>query len=194
MRFVKNIYMLVLFLFVLTFGCKNNLETESNLFTLANQNMVTIAEIPSFQYVCIPFKGGYENHQLVVDKIESAIKEQKIETKGPIFSIYYNRPENTCKEDLIWEIGYQVPDHIEVSTPLELKLWNSSKIIQATHIGAYKNIGEMYFKIFDSIRELNLTETGTAMERFLDKNSPQIKPENLMTQIWVPIINIVTEQ
>ena len=147
---------------------------------------VSKLETTSFSYVCLPHKGDYKDHEMVIGKLMEAIQAHGITPEGPMFGIYYNSPQKTKPEDLSWEIGFQVAAVTNVKEPLVLKKWEFTKVAKTMHLGPYEKVGEIFPAIFKWIAENKLTPAGPSMERFL--NDPTtVKPEEIKTEIWLPV-------
>jgi len=63
---------------------------------------------------------------------------QGFEMSVPMLGVYYNSPSDTPEDGLVWEIGFTVPDSLEVTTPLVVKKWTFTKVAKAMHIGRLK--------------------------------------------------------
>lgn len=102
-----------------------------------------------------------------------------------MIGIYYNSPENVKPEELKWEIGFPITKGVSIRPPLELKVWNFTRVVSATHIGPYEKIAEIYPKIFEWMKKNNYRIAGPIMERYFD-NPATTKPEKLRAEVWVP--------
>jgi len=150
---------------------------------------VSKLETASFSYVCLPHKGDYKDHEMVIGKFMGAIQTHGITPEGPLLGIYYNSPHETKPEDLVWEIGFQVAGITKIKKPLVLKKWEFTKVAKAMHLGPYEKVSEIYPAIFKWIAENKLAPVGPSMERFL--NDPaNVKPEEIKTEIWLPVKEI----
>ncbi len=61
------------------------------------------------------------------------------------------------------------------------------------HVGSFETVEETYPKIFEYIGKQNMTPAGPTMERFLS-NPEEVKPEELQTEIWVPVSSVKMEE
>jgi effector-binding domain-containing protein len=184
MKLIKITWILVIV--ALVFGCQKKQEPEQEVIATADQEAVTISEVAAFSYVCLPFVGSYENHEAVIGDFMRLVDEQEVEFSGPMIGIYYNSPMDTPEDSLIWEIGFEVPQETEVSDPLIVKKWEFTKAAKAMHIGPYETVDQTYPKIFEFIGKQSMMPTGPIMERFLS-DPEQVAPEELKTEIWVPV-------
>lgn len=171
---------------ILVFGCQKKQETEQQSVASKQQEAMAITDVSAFSYVCLPYTGSYENHEAVIGALMEAAATQGFEMTGPMLGVYYNSPADTPADSLVWEIGFQVPDSLEVSEPLVVKKWLFTRVAKAMHTGSYETVDQTYPKIFEFIGKQNMMPAGPTMERFL--NDPQqVAPEELKTEIWVPI-------
>jgi len=187
----------VLIILVLIFGCQKKQEAEKMAEQKAAESeaqpAVSIAEVSGFSYVCLPAVGSYGKHDQVIAEFMQVVDSQQVEISGPMFGIYYNSPTDTPEDSLIWEIGFEVPAATEVTEPLVVKKWEFTTIAKAVHTGPFETVEQSYQKIFKFIGEQNRMPAGPVMERFL--SDPQkVKPEELKTEIWVPVSSVPTEK
>lgn len=184
---------LILMILMLVLGCQKKQEAEQEVTITAEQEAVSVADVSTFSYVCLPFMGSYENHEKVIGGCMQAAGAQGIEMSGPMLGIYYNSPKDTPADSLIWEIGFEVPDTTKVSEPLVIKTWTFNKVAKAMHAGPFETVEETYHKIFEYIGKQNMTPADPTMERFLS-NPEEVKPEELQTEIWVPVAGVEMEE
>jgi len=147
---------------------------------------VSIKEVSPFTYCCIAHKGPFTEIENVIGKLIQAIRGQNIAPIGPMIGIYYNSPVEVKPEALVWEIGFPIIEQALVLAPLEKKQWNFTTVAAALRTGPYEKPGETYLKIFEWLKFNNYVQAGPAMERYLDQDPSQVKPEELRTEIWIP--------
>lgn len=184
MKLMQVVWILVIL--ALVSGCQKKQEAEQAVATAEQTEAPSIADISPFSYVCLPYTGSYQNHNTVIAAFMQAASAQGFEMSVPMLGIYYNSPAKTPEDGLVWEIGFAVPDSLEVTEPLVVKKWTFTKVARAIHTGPFETVDQTYPKIFEFIDEQNLMPAGPTMERFL--NDPQqVAPEQLKTEIWVPV-------
>ncbi len=178
----------ILVVLALAFGCQKKQEAEQEVAvaTTEQQEAVSITDVSAFSYVCFPYIGSYENHETVIGALMEAAYTQGFELTDPMLGVYYNSPADTPADSLVWEIGFKVPDSMEVIDPLVVKKWVFTKVAKAMHTGSYETVDQTYPKIFEFIAKQNLMPAGPTMERFLS-DPQQVTPEELKTEIWVPV-------
>lgn len=187
MRIIQIVWIFIILALVL--GCQKKQEAEQQDVTAEKQEIVSITDVSPFSYICFPYIGSYENHELVIGEFMQAAKAQGFELSGPMLGVYYNNPTDTPKDSLVWEIGFEVPESLVVSKPLVVKKWVLTKVAKAIHTGSYETVIQTYPQIFEFIDKQNMTPAGPIMERFLS-NPQQVEPEELKTEIWVPVSSL----
>jgi len=183
MKLMQVVWILVILAFVA--GCQKKQEAEQSVATAEPVETPSIADISAFSYVCLPCTGSYKNHDTVIGAFMEAASAQGFEMSAPMLGIYYNSPMDTPEDSLVWEIGFAVPDSMEVAEPLVVKKWTFTKVARAIHTGPFETVDQTYPKIFKFIADQNLMPAGPTMERFLS-DSQQVAPEQLKTEIWIP--------
>ncbi len=103
-----------------------------------------------------------------------------------MIGVYYNSPDMVKAEELEWEMGFPISAKVEVKTPLEKKEWKSTLVVSAVHKGAYEETPKTYSKMFEWMKENKLMPAGPVMERYLTMPTPDTKPEDLRSEIWIP--------
>ena len=73
-----------------------------------------------------------------------------------------------------------------VQAPLEKKQWTDLTVAAALHVGAYEKTAETITEIYAWMAANGYVQTGPLVERYLDMNPMQMKPEDLRTEIWIP--------
>jgi effector-binding domain-containing protein len=149
-----------------------------------------IEEVDPFNYVCVEMEGGYDKHGVVISQLVQAIKEQEIELKGPMFGVYYNSPKDVPPDLLKWEVGFPAIVDMEnpPDAPLVAKTWEHPWVVATVYTGPYQGTEETYEKIHAFVDSRDDYEiSGPAMERFLDENPDLIEPDDLKTEVWVPV-------
>jgi len=171
--------------FALIIGCQKTEEPKTDA-AIAEKPIAEIVDVDALDYVCIPFKGDYANHEKVIGELMQAIGEQQITPQGPMIGIYYNNPQKIPAEELLWEIGFPVAEELHAAEPLVRKKCGFTKVAKALYKGPFEQVDQMYPKIFECIGKQKMNPAGPIMERFL--SDPQaVEPENLETEIWVSV-------
>jgi len=179
---------LIIVILSLAFGCQKKQEAEQEVDIAATEESgaATISDVAAFSYVCLPYIGSYDSHEVVIGSLMETASAQGFELVGIMLGVYYNSPMDTPEDSLVWEIGFEVPDSMEVAEPLVVKKWLFTKVAKAMHTGSYETVAETYPKVFEFIGKKNLMPAGPTMERFLS-DPKLVAPEELQTEIWVPV-------
>ncbi len=179
----KTISVLGLALFLMSITASAALNTQEEA---PEKKFASVKEVSPFSYCCIQHKGPFIESEGVAMQLMKAIQEQKIAPAGPMIGVYYNSPDMVKPEELEWEMGFPVSSKVEVKAPLEKKEWKFTLVVSAVHKGAYEETGKTYSKMFEWMQANKLMPAGPVMERFLTMATPDTKPEDLRTEIWIP--------
>ncbi len=153
--------------------------------TSATQD-VQIKEVSPFSYVYVAHKGPYTDIEHVIGKLMEAIQSQNIFPAGPMIGVYYNSPEEVKPEELEWEIGFPISAQVNVTEPLKKKVWNFTSVVSSVHKGAYEETGQTIARMSEWMQEKGLIQAGPLLERYLTMPSPDTRPEDLRSEIWIP--------
>jgi effector-binding domain-containing protein len=147
---------------------------------------VTVQQIEPFAYISMRYKGPFSQIQDAVGRLMREAQLQNATPTGPLFGIYHNSPDDVAPEQLDWEIGFPISEQIEVQLPLEKKVWNFTQIAVSLHQGPYEKAGETIVKIIEWLSANGYMPAGPIMERYMDMNPDELKPEQRKTEIWIP--------
>lgn len=148
---------------------------------------VAVQEIEPFVYFCIRYKGPFSQIQEAIGRLMEAAGQQNIAPQGPLIGIYYSSPAEVSPDALEWEVGFPVTPQAFVQAPLEKKEWNFTKVALALHKGSYETTGDTVTKILDWMDANGYVQDGPMLERYLDMDPSSVRPENLRTEIWIPV-------
>ncbi len=179
----KTISVLGLALFLISITASAALNTQEET---PEKKFASVKEVSPFSYCCIPHKGPFTEVEGVVMQLMKAVQEQKITPAGPMIGVSYNSPDMVKPEELEWEMGFPVSAQVEVQPPLEKKEWKFTLVCSAVHKGPYEEAGKTVSKMFEWMQANKLTLAGPVMERFLTMPTPDTKPEDLKSEIWIP--------
>jgi AraC family transcriptional regulator len=154
----------------------------------APEPFATIKEVKPFAYCCVPHKGPLTDMGAVITQLMQAMQSQNLfpSIRGPMVGVYYNAPGQVKPEDLSWEVGFPVADTAAVQPPLEKKVWKPTTVAVAVHKGPYSKTSETLERLMAWIGSQGRVVDGPVLERYLN-NPMQVKPEELLTEIWIPI-------
>lgn len=147
---------------------------------------IAIQKIEPFTYFCLPSTGPFSKLPEIIGKLMEESRLQNLAPSGALIGIYYNTPGEVEPEELIWEMGFPVSPQTLVQPPLEQKVWEFEQVATCLHIGPYEKTGETIVKMMEWLKANGYSTSGPILERYLDMNPQEIKPENLKTEIWIP--------
>jgi len=171
-----SFFFLFLFLFILTLGLQKGKAEEE----------ISVKEVTSFTYLCLPHKGPFTDFQEVLGNLMLNMRQQNIVPGGPMIGVYYSTPDLVKPEELEWEIGFPITPQTFVQAPLQKKQWIFNTVATAVHEGPYETSGETYTKIAEWLDKNNYEFAGPILERYWTDPS-QVRPEELKTEIWAPV-------
>jgi effector-binding domain-containing protein len=157
-----------------------------NQETASTEAAVSLKEVTPFVYVCISHKGPFTEIENVIGQLMMSTQSQNIFPAGPMIGIYHNSPEEVKPEELQWEVGFPVTPQVMPQSPLEKKQWTHTQVAAATHTGPYEQTGVTIAKIFEWMEANGFVQAGPILERYLTIPTPDTKPEELKSEIWVP--------
>lgn len=173
-----SILFLLICLLIAQAGAASPLEQSPGQFS--------VKEIAPFFYVCVPYKGSFADMEKVIAILMPSIKSQNISVTGPMLGIYYNSPETTKPEDLVWEIGFPVQPQVMPQVPLEKKQWNMTTVAAGLHLGPYDEAGKTLNRMRDWMKANGYIPAGPVIERYNDMDPSKKKLETMITEIWIP--------
>jgi AraC family transcriptional regulator len=147
---------------------------------------ISIQKTEAFAIVCLEEQGPFDRIQEAIGRLVQEMQAQNIVPAGPLLGIYYNSPGQVSDQDLRWEIGFPVTAQALVQPPLTKKEWNYAQSAVCLHQGAYEDAGETIRKILDWMDDNGYKPAGPIMERYLDMNPEELRPEQRKTEIWIP--------
>jgi effector-binding domain-containing protein len=147
---------------------------------------INVQKIEPFAYFCVRVKGPFSQINDVIGKLTLEAQAQSAIPTGPLMAVYYNNPAEVGEKDLDWEVGFPVSPQQMIQPPLLLKTWDFTQVAGGLHQGPYEKAGETIDKILQWMDEHGYAPAGPVMERFLDMNPSELKPQDLRTEIWIP--------
>jgi effector-binding domain-containing protein len=147
---------------------------------------VALQPVEPFVYFSIHHKGPFTDVQEVIGKLMQESASQNIVPAGALMGVYHNNPADVKPEELEWEMGFPVTEQALVQPPLERKEWSFTQVAASLHKGSYETTGETVRKILEWMESNGYSQAGPILERYLDMNPSEVKPEDLKTEIWIP--------
>ncbi|MEN6311045.1 MAG: GyrI-like domain-containing protein [Acidobacteriota bacterium] len=156
--------------------------------TKSPEPFASVKKVEPFTYCCIAHKGPLTDVGTVIGQFMQAMQAQGLFAgiRGPMVGVYYNSPGEVKPEELSWEVGFTMAPEAAPKAPIEKKEWKYLTVAAAVHAGPYANIGETYQRLGEWIKSRGYKVCGPTLDRYLN-NPMQVKPEELRTEIWIPV-------
>ena len=154
----------------------------------AEETAVQVKEVSPFAYCCIHKKASFTEIEKTIGELWMHMQKQSIMPTGAMFGIYYSDPETTAAEDLEWEVAFPVTDIATPLAPLEKKAWEYALVASTIHTGPYQETGTSYARVFEWISANGYEQAGPVLERYLTIPGPDVNPEDMKAEIWVPVV------
>jgi len=187
-RFHLTVAALV-FIFFFSVSSVGVSSTASPAAGSPQETFASIKEILPFAYCCIVHTGPVSDMPSVIGQLIQAMQQQNIFStiRGPMVAVYYSILTTADSPDLSWEVGFIVTEQTMPQAPLVKKVWSHTPIATATHVGPYQKLGETIEKLAAWIDSQGYAADKPLLERYLN-NPMQVKPEELRTEIWIPVV------
>jgi effector-binding domain-containing protein len=147
---------------------------------------ITVQQVEAFAYVCLQQKGPFDKIQEAIGSLLQEMQAQNVVPAGPLMGVYFNSPDQVKPEDLQWEIGFPVTSQALIQPPLQKKEWNFTQVVVSMHQGPYEKTGETIQKMMEWMEANGYAPAGPFLERYMDMNPEELKPEDLKTEVWIP--------
>lgn len=157
------------------------------LAVLLQGQEVMIQDTTPFTYTYLECRGSYQQIPAKIGEFMQQFFGQKLTPAGNFFGMYLNAPGQVKEEELQWRLGFPVAVDAMVAAPLQKGECRATKIAVYLHVGPYDKVGAAYSKIFEFIDKNGYKAAGPTMEKYLDMNPMAVKPEDLRTEINLPI-------
>jgi len=151
---------------------------------------VRIQKVEPFAYFCLKHKGSFSAIPEIISRLMQESQSQNVFPSGPLMGVYFGNPQQVAPEEMEWEMGFPVTPHALIQPPLEKKEWNFTEVAVALHKGPYEKTIETIAKMTEWMEANGYTTAGPVVERYLDMNPNEIKPEELKTEIWIPVKSV----
>lgn len=146
---------------------------------------ITVRQVERFYYCCLTQTGDREGIPRAIKLVWQLLEDQVIAPTGPAIGVFYNSPENTSPEALMWDIGFPITPQTQVLAPLTLKRWTHTLVAQGFHDGPLNRARETYERILDWMDANGYVQAGPVLEMYFT-DSDQEDPGEYRTRLWVP--------
>jgi AraC family transcriptional regulator len=157
------------------------------LAVLLKSQEVQIQDTAPFTYAYLECSGSYQQIPAKIGLFMQEFFKQKLMPAGNFFGMYLNSPGQVKEEELQWRLGFPIAKDAAVAAPLQKGECQATKIAFYLHVGPYDKVGAAYGKVFEFIEKNGYKVAGPPMEKYLDMNPMAVKPEDLRTEINVPV-------
>jgi len=148
---------------------------------------VVIQDATPFTYAYLECRGSYAQIPAKIGEFMQAFFQQGLSPLGNFFGMYLNSPAQVKEEELQWRLGFPVAADAAVAAPLLKGECKATKIASYLHVGPYEKVSEAFGKMFAFIDQSGYKLTGPCIEKYLDMNPQAVKPEELRTEINLPV-------
>ncbi len=147
---------------------------------------VVVKDVEPFWYVSMAFKGSLTQMESNINRFMQEFFGQGLMPVGPGLSVYHNSPMEVKEEDLSWEFGFTVGQDVDVKEPLKRVEVKGMKAAVYLLTGPYDGLPGAWEKVIKWVGEQGYEAVYPVYDRYLN-NPMQVKPEELKTEIIVPI-------
>lgn len=148
---------------------------------------IVIQDTTPFTYVYLECKGSYEQVPAKIGEFMPEFFKQNLMPAGNFFGMYLNAPGQVKEEELLWRLGFPVASDAAVAAPLQKGECQATKIAVYLYVGPYEKIGDAYGKMAAFIEQSGYKMAGPTIEKYLDMDPTAVKPEELRTEINIPV-------
>jgi effector-binding domain-containing protein len=167
-------------------ACVFTVGVSANHRSADGGEAITVQQVEAFAYVSLQQKGPFDKMEEAIGNLMQEMRGQNLVPGGPMIGIYFNSPDEVKPEDLQWEIGFPVTSQALVQPPLQMKEWNFTQVVVSLHQGPYEKVGETIQKMIEWMEANGYFPAGPFLERYMDMNPEELKPEELKTEVWIP--------
>lgn len=173
------------------FTTKLNKEYYNQLRRLIMENFVGIKELEDLKVISVRKTGKYSDaaHAAWSELCKYAYSHKIKCENTKMIGLSYDDPTITAKENLRYDACITVENTVNTEGNIFNSVIQGGKYAVFLHKGAYENLYETYSAIFGQWLPENKYKLRDlpAFEMYLNANPDKTKPENLRTEIYVPI-------
>lgn len=170
---------------------KSNEEYQKVLKELVMQNFLGIKELEDMNVLYVRKTGNYEEAACQAwSVLMKYCYSNKIRMEGTkCIGIGYDDPSITPENKLRYDACITCEDDIKVEGEISTQIIKGGKYAVFLHKGSYKNLNETYRAIFMEWVPSNGKQVANkpSFELYLNRDPRRTKPENLRTEIYIPI-------
>ena len=148
---------------------------------------IVIQDTAPFTYAYLECSGSYNQIPAKIGEFMPEFFKQNLMPAGNFFGMYLNAPGQVKEEELQWRLGFPIAAEATVAAPLLKGECTATKIASYLYVGPYEKVGEAYVKISAFIDQNGYKMVGPTIEKYLDMDPSAVKPEDLRTEINIPV-------
>jgi effector-binding domain-containing protein len=148
---------------------------------------VVIKDAAPFTYAYLEAKGSYEQIPDKINEFMGLLFQQGLKPLGNFFGMYLNSPGEVKEDELLWRLGFPVAADAASAAPLRKGECRATSMAVYLYVGPYEKAGVAYGMIMEFIDRSGYKVSGPAMEKYLDMDPSAVKPEELRTEINIPV-------
>jgi len=99
---------------------------------------IQIETVPPFEAVVLPMRGSYAQHAAAINRLQAEMRRTGVVPAGPLFGRYIGDPAQEREENVLWEVGYQVPHGTAVFPPFEIRRFGEQMTASVHLRGPYQ--------------------------------------------------------
>lgn len=157
------------------------------VFMVQGEEKLEIKEGEPFWYMYMEFQGAGSQAPEKIRLFFQEVGKQKLQSqlRGHLFALFYQG--SSQNEEPRLDIGIKISTDTPVKLPIKKVEYKYKKIARYMHIGPYELVGNAFNIIYPALEEMGFEINGPIMNRWLDENPDQVKPENRRTEIIIPV-------
>jgi hypothetical protein len=138
------------------------------------RDSVRLVPVETFSYAALELKGSYDQHSTAFMDLYQNAGGQGLSMSATPFGLYFNSPEDTPADALVWELGLPCPDTAKVVAPLVLKRYAYPLTAALFFEGVYGSPEQNAAtgSLFGWIQANGYRPAGPMMERFVTMPAP----------------------
>jgi predicted transcriptional regulator YdeE len=168
----------------------NIIAQETDSTVVYCKDSIKVQDIESFKYIAYEKQGSYSQTNAAFTALWEESVKQFLDYDRSFFLVYYNSPENTPEDSLIWEVGAKLKDDDEIVEPLKKKEWGYKKVAKIKYEGPFDDkLKNAYADAAGWVNENGYQIAGPFMQKHL--NRPRPNKDGVITgkvEIWMPIV------
>ncbi|MCO4781461.1 MAG: GyrI-like domain-containing protein [Candidatus Cloacimonetes bacterium] len=114
-------------------------------------------------------------------------KKNLMGPKAKIFGVSFDDPDVVDSDKLRYDACITQDDQVDTPDQVNKSIIKGGKYIIFLHKGAYEGLTDTYKSIYKYTLENESLRDCPPFEQYLNRDPRRTKPENLRTEIWIPI-------